>query len=644
MAFWNFPAVTGGNINSINNAGLETFRDNALDSLTREICQNSLDAVKEHDKPVIVEFRKFSISSEAFPGKDELVSVFQDCKDTWRGKNKKSEEFIEQALSILNRPHMEFLRISDFNTIGLKGAKDADLGSAWSSLVKEAGSSNKEDESGGSFGIGKAAPFLNSHLRTLFYSSYDEDGYKSHIGVANIMSYKKNNEITLGSGYYTNNHASRAIEGLLNLDQAFERSETGTDIFVSAFEPVEDWQKDIIHSILHNFFITVWNKRLIVRVNDFEINHKNLGELIAQLEDSEENSVLKNYYKALVSKRTSKIKYPAQKYKYNIVFNEGEAELYLMSGEDLNRRVLMTRKTGMKIFEQKNINGSISFTGILMITGTNMNSIFKQLENPAHNGWMPNRFEKDAKLADKIYSDLRKFIRTQVKELFQQKTADVMDAVGLSDFLPNNTLLSDEGKNKKESISSTIKEITYKKKEQEPKKKKRKMRELPSKLDEELMGEFGIMPEETTSVETNENSTDTEENSTEQTSNSNNNRTDKDKPGEAIGENLKPRKSKPVGSKQKYICSNKQDGKYNFLISTDKAIARGELRFKLLGEQSDYDLPIKTAKFNDGSIKPEEITNNSIFFISSAKKKSFSVSIEVDYSEYCVMEVEVFEA
>ncbi|MEO2075911.1 MAG: hypothetical protein ABGX20_11115 [Bacillus sp. (in: firmicutes)] len=52
--YWNFLSAVGGMINSINNAGLETFRGNALDSLTREICQNSLNAVKEKDKTVLV--------------------------------------------------------------------------------------------------------------------------------------------------------------------------------------------------------------------------------------------------------------------------------------------------------------------------------------------------------------------------------------------------------------------------------------------------------------------------------------------------------------------------------------------------------------------------------------------------------------
>lgn len=644
MAYWNFPSVKGGNINSINNAGLETFRDNVIDSLTREICQNSLDAVKNHDAPVVVEFHKVTADSEEFPHREELLSVFRKCRDTWQGKNKKGVEFAEHALTILNRKTIDFLRISDFNTIGLKGAKEAELGSPWSSLVKEAGSSNKEDDSGGSFGIGKAAPLVNSQLRTLFYSSFDEEGYKSHIGVADIMSFKKNNnEITLGKGYYTNDDQSSAIEGLFNIDRSFNRMETGTDIYVSAFEPVGDWQTDIINSVLYNFFITVFNKKLIVRINNFEINDQNIASLISRLEDNDENRLLKSYFHVLVSDETIKIPYPAQKYKYDIAFQEGEATLYLMNGEDLNRRVLMTRKTGMRLFEQTHINGSISFTGILMITGSQMNSIFKQMENPAHTAWSHNRFEKDPNLAKKIYSDLRKFMREKVKELFQQNTADVMDAVGLGDFLPNNTLISDEGKNKVESISSTIKEIRLKKKEPKPKKKLRKPKAEPATIDEALVDEFGMSPEESNEKGANKDSSQTE--STGEDSSNTNQPNDKDitQDGNQGSKEMKPRKNKPVSNKQKYICSDRQGGNYTFLITADKQIKRGQLTFKVLGEQSDYDLPIKHAKFNDESIMIESISANTIDFVCSEKRKNLSLSIEVEYSEYCVMEVGVFE-
>lgn len=31
MNFWNFPSALGGNINSINDAGIETFRNNVVE-------------------------------------------------------------------------------------------------------------------------------------------------------------------------------------------------------------------------------------------------------------------------------------------------------------------------------------------------------------------------------------------------------------------------------------------------------------------------------------------------------------------------------------------------------------------------------------------------------------------------------------
>lgn len=98
--YWNFPATIGGSIKSYSNAGLETFRGNPLKSLTREIIQNSLDAVRNPEQPVIVEFSDFEIESERFPGRAEMVDNFRFCKDTWKNSNKKTENFIDEGLKI----------------------------------------------------------------------------------------------------------------------------------------------------------------------------------------------------------------------------------------------------------------------------------------------------------------------------------------------------------------------------------------------------------------------------------------------------------------------------------------------------------------------------------------------------------------
>jgi len=642
--YWNFPAATGGLINSINNAGLETFRGNALESLTREVCQNSLDAAKNSDQPVIVEFKRFEIKSKNFPEVDQLMDVFYKCEDTWRGRNKKSEDFIDHAKDLLRKEKMNFLRISDFNTKGLEGAREGEIGTPWSSLVKEAGSSNKGESSGGSFGIGKSAPFLNSNLRTLFYSSKDITGYESFIGVANIMSFKKDeNQITLGNGYFTYNEKSLAIPGTFQLDPGFVRTETGTDIYISAFEPVEDWETEVRKSVLHNFFITIFQRKLIVRINDFEIDHENIGQLITELESNEENEILKNYFNLLTSEKTKKLKYPAKTYKHGISFEEGEAELLLLNGEDLNRRVLMTRKTGMRLFEQKNISGSISFTGILMITGTNMNNIFKQMENPAHNEWSPERYEKDPKLAKKIYSELRSYIRKTVNELFQEKITDSMDAVGLSDLLPNKNLLSDDGRNKTESLTSSVKSIVSKQKKEEPKKKSVTKGEQEQDIEEQLQGEYGITPTgEQGGNGAGQHSGGGDAGGGSTNPGGNNEMDDNDKGDLDKKKERKPSK-KPIHIQQRYICVDKNDGKYRFMVTPQKSLSNGRLVFKVMGEQSDYDLPIKKAATDNSEVVVEKYSANTIYLQSLKANKSFMLEVEIDYSDYCVMEVELYE-
>lgn len=642
--YWNFPGTVGGAINSYNNAGLETFRGNPLKSLTREIIQNSLDAVKDPSKPVKVEFSNFKIKNDEFPGRDKLIESFKLCGETWHGSNPKIESFIDNGLHLLQKDTMNFLRVSDFNTRGLEGADSGKLGSPWSSLVKEAGSSNKQESSGGSFGIGKAAPFLNSQLRTLFYSSFDVTGYKSHIGVSNIMSFEKSDGyIATGNGFYTYEETSPAIPGLLELDKSFERVDTGTDIYISAFEPKDDeWETEIIHAVLFDFFIPVYRQDLIVEINGFEINQSNVDELIAGLDDTEESTNLKEYFKLLTSENTIKKLYPSKSYRGGIKFEEGEAIFYLTNGENLNRRVLMTRKTGMRLFEQTHISGSISFTGILMITGPNMNDIFKEMENPEHNKWDHDRYEKDPKLAKKIYADLRRFLRETVKEEFQEEITKETDAYGLSDFLPNTSEISESNHAKQESIGGKIKSLIKKEIEHKsPRRQHRKGFEI-DEFEEQLEGEFGI-----TSGKFGGHGLGKHKNGQGDGAGTinpgGNNELDRNEEGDQDKKTTKKLSRNPIPINQRYICMDREEGQYRFNILPTKSIDQGRLVFRVLGEQSDYNVPITSAEIKDDKVTIEKISSNTVYVGTLEKNRRFILDIGIDYPNYCVLEVELYE-
>ncbi|MHC8515094.1 hypothetical protein [Sporosarcina sp. ITBMC105] len=638
-SFWNFPATSGGLINSINNAGIETFRGNELDSLTREICQNSLDALKDETKPVIIEFKAFDIPSEMFPQQTELVEVYKKCERTWTGKNDKSEQFIKQAQQIMEQPEIQFLRISDFNTKGLEGARRGELGSPWSSLIREAGSSNKGDSSGGSFGIGKSAPFANSKLRTLFYESLDSTNYKSHIGVANIMSFEKEPGLTtIGSGYYTNDENSKAIPGFLNLDPNYERTETGTDIYIAGFKPKPNWVNEIRNSVLFNFFITIHQKKLVVRIEDEVISHENLGELIQSLDETkEEYRHVKSYYEVLISDKALKIPSPKREYKTIGTFEEGEATLYIMKGDDLNRRVLMTRKVGMRLFEQNRISGSISFTGILIITGRHMNQVFKKMENPAHTLWEPNRYEPSPKEAERAFSDLRKFVRETVQQTFQVETTDTMDAIGLSDFLPDSPILG-EGEEKRESLTVKIKELKQKKKAKQ-KKKPKKRTGGESFLDELVSAGLSTEGDESG------HSPEIKGDGTGQGGGSGNNNGQQGSVDEGTGTEKegkeKKEKNRPIEIETRYICMDKEEGLYRINVKPKKKFDRGRLEFKVLGEQGEFKLPVKDIE--SSQIDNITISGNMVRFKNKVGKKDIFVMVKVDYEHYCVLEVDLYE-
>jgi hypothetical protein len=65
---WYFPSGRNLEKTSASNAYVETFTDHKLESLAREICQNSLDAADGSNQPVRVSFKLMQIDTQDLPG------------------------------------------------------------------------------------------------------------------------------------------------------------------------------------------------------------------------------------------------------------------------------------------------------------------------------------------------------------------------------------------------------------------------------------------------------------------------------------------------------------------------------------------------------------------------------------------------
>lgn len=236
MAEWRFPSNDYGENKGINDSGVAMFRGTPLTSLAREICQNSLDAaIKEK---TIVEFNMFKIPSVNLPGRDVLLDTFRRCLDFWGGqKAQATKDFYNVAIETILKDECTLLRISDFNTRGLLGSRE-EINTDWTNLTKSSGASDKKGTAGGSYGIGKFAPFVCSFFSTVFYSTYDIKEERASQGVSRLVTFtREDGQNTQGTGYYGNERNTPMYKEL-KLDPLFSRKdkEYGTDIYIAGYK------------------------------------------------------------------------------------------------------------------------------------------------------------------------------------------------------------------------------------------------------------------------------------------------------------------------------------------------------------------------------------------------------------------------
>ncbi len=463
---WNFPSNDNGCVNGISDAGIETFKGTLFQSLAKEICQNSLDARKDSTKPVKIDFCLSEINTSDIPGFNRLQEVFILSEKYW-GKdeesngNEKAVMFYKKGLDILNSKKINILRISDFNTTGLTGSQK-EKNSPWISLVKSKGVSEKTGTAGGSYGIGKNAPFANSEIRTVFYSTLDENGIQAYQGVAKLASFaeekkemflRKKKLITQGEGFYGNIEDNSPIFSSFSLEK-FVRDEVGTDIYILGFIKDGSWKNEMIKATLNSYLLSIYTNDLEVKIDNVLINKLNLETLIQEYADD----LTKEYYQVLCSQNTV--------HKEINFADLGNITLDILIDRNLKKRkVLMARGNGMKIFDKNRISASMQFAGICILKDKRVDEYFRSMESPQHDKWEPDRHKEDRKEAKKREKELSKLIKDEIKELGASTILDEMDAVGASEYLPDEVMDTTlKGENTQESLLNKVSNISNLKK------------------------------------------------------------------------------------------------------------------------------------------------------------------------------------
>lgn len=473
MNQWRFPHGEGLTPTGVNNTSIEIFLDNIADSLTREVIQNSLDAHNpEISNPVKVEFDFYEVKTSTIPGIDRIKNfALANAFKMWRKiNNTDTLSFLERFEKVLNEETISVLKISDYNTKGLnqKNYESLVLGNAYSEKDNE--------NSAGSKGIGKAAPFAASDLRMVFYNTVPTNDNPKSAGVMNFVSFEFDEEgkqITQERATYFEEGKNFIPNQLVFETAEREEDQFGTDIYILGLKQFEEsWTERILLSIVDSFLISIMNNELEVMIDDKIINHSTLATRMEELKElnlkGDEKAVFNstlNYYDVMTNPNSIKRHLDSRFKEYPFCEKPEDATLYLLQHEPANRTVLQTRKVGMKIYERNRISGNINFTGVFQATGNKLDAFLKDMENANHNTWSIDRMTgKDRKVAEKLLSDLLRWYKDEAKGAYEVTGEANIEAFGVSDLLPLNEGNNDNNEKKDSGIKNKIENIKIKKK------------------------------------------------------------------------------------------------------------------------------------------------------------------------------------
>ncbi len=433
---WRFPALDDSEVEGINDSITKAFAGDHEHFIARECIQNSIDHRLDKNAPVRVEFRLQSYPRNTFPAIDELADVIDRCISATASVRAKEElAAIKKAAAA---GHIQTLTVRDFNTEGLTG-EDYDENGSWHRLVRAIGSNDPSGVAGGSYGLGKGAPFAASGIRTVFYSTYNDKGQNVFQGKTRLVSHKgTDGKMKRGVGFYGTRSADacRSIRSKTDIPARFVRNERGTDIIIPAYRAVsENWELGLVYSVLNNFWPAIHERMLEVEIYDGSelkqtINSENLAVLLEQYPGEETGNA---YYYYLAKTNPDKDGYFSEQ-----LDGLGEVELYVKRGDDYPKKVQQMRAPLMVVSAEPYRRTLLDpFAAVLVCKDTEGNNFLKSLEPPQHDTWDPTLGD-DIQVIRKnkrIYKSLQEWMRAKLRSLSQAYEGEVTEMPGLAEYM-----------------------------------------------------------------------------------------------------------------------------------------------------------------------------------------------------------------
>lgn len=617
------------------------FRRSAINSLVREMLQNSLDAQLETKAQVQVAFDWFTIRKEDIPDYKTFVKIIKDCAKS-NSADLTCKEFFDNALQLIDQEIL-VMRISDFNTTGLDGAVDGT--GNWCSAVKEVGFSGKRkrETTGGSFGIGKAVAYACSSFNTVFFTSLDKYNIKSTIGVAKLATFYSDGELKNATVYCADEKINALLD-FFSFDKNYKREKSGTDIYILGFNQPDDLENKIALAVLENFLIAVCKNQLVVNIHGKTLYKETIEDIIDLLESKvtekslqERIKEVKIYYR-LFNKQISDIKeynLDDENFCKDFQIENDELTLLLCEGENYNRRILCSRAKGMKIMLAKDWPRGKDFTGILYVTGSKLNKLLLDMETPSHDNWDPYIIvdRKQQKRLESCKKALKAFVLKKIKLAFFSNITESIDAYGAGDFLPDLQAEAGNNKSVKPSLEINIKDVAVKKTVIKTPEKGGKTNENAVGLDISATGE-----DETPHVGT--------------TVTGGRGTTDSPLTGGCIagtggndGIDATPKLIYKLDKTvvRRVIGIDVKKGTYRIVLQKKNAAKKFKLDLSYVGEQNDMPTTIIAAMVRSGNAIITKFYDNTILLDCKIGKEPIYIDFKIEDNEFNVWRVECYE-
>ena len=621
-----------------NNAAAEHFSATPYPSLIRESIQNSLDVVHNSSQPVIMKYSFGKIRSRSYENFFELKDHINGVLRMFGNKAKAEYEPMIAKLEEANGPQNEltYIKVSDSNTKGMNYRPD-DTESTFYAFVRSIGVTVKSDaSSGGSFGFGKSAYFMMSPIHTVLVSTRTIDQKTYFEGAATLCTHYYTGDDGIETkyqhyGYYDNNNGEGPISNPENIPSKFLREEVGTDIYIVGVDGSERAKiiaiSEMIESTLRNFWMAIYERKLIVEIEDYIINHETLDlymeRCFPETLDKVRSGEMYNprpYYEAV--KRSGETKNFIRIRK--TLPNLGNVELYIHKNKDARDGVIHLRKQRMFIFRARHYSSSYGYYAVFVCTDPYGNKLLQSIEDPSHRKWESGR---NRQYGNVITKELKDFIDEALQEVFVSSNKGPLGITGLEEYLfvpeeliasdnddiEDNPFFGDPSGNDQEEGASPTSRIS----DTEPTKETER---------KESIGKVVIVTPPTSGSANSEGSLGGHKRTTNKARKIKNKGQNPDKYGfeenedETTGEFLQ---NIPVRYR---VMAERKNGKmvHSIVIHTEFDVARGEIEIVVGGEENDENMNIVYTSM--GTASNNRITNISL-------NKDISNTIEVRFED-----------